>query len=135
MEKKRFENCSMYRAGNGWGSYHLIKCKWIEVEIVEYAQYPSALKVSFLEKGKRKPVGFMMSYKPSLVIAKGWECPEPPSMWAPSDDPYVKASKYSSCDPGWERDFNKEVIPKIEVLANYHGHNPHHVQKGEWVSI
>jgi hypothetical protein len=72
-----FENCTLYwQGGFGYGS---AKVKWVKIRIGQYAQYPAAVHIEYLEKGKRKPRGFVQTYKPSLVIAEGHDNPEPPS--------------------------------------------------------
>jgi len=120
-----FENCTLYwQGGFGYGS---AKVKWVKIRIGQYAQYPAAVHIEYLEKGKRKPRGFVQTYKPSLVIAEGHDNPEPPSFLgdykAEGDGVMVAQSRHSSCSSGWKDDFETETLPQLNVLASFSGHN------------
>ncbi len=61
------------------------------------------------------------------MIAEGHNCPEPGEKFVPVGESTPGASvtkaKYSSCSPGWRKDFEEQVLPHLNVLANFHGHN------------
>lgn len=53
-ETMKFQNVTMYRAGEMIGGIHATVCKSIEITFgVKYAQYNDAVKVVYLEKRKR----------------------------------------------------------------------------------
>lgn len=124
----RFENVTIYMRGELLGAYRAKKVKWVEITIGRYAQYPSAVKVKFLEKRKRISYEFVQTFQPSLVVAEGHDCPDPPSIFGEgkTDGNGVTVSKarHSSCSGGWKTDFEAAVLPNVKVLANYHGHDP-----------
>ncbi|HEY0108277.1 MAG TPA: hypothetical protein VGB67_01550 [Fibrella sp.] len=124
-----YKNVTIYTSGEFMGNYTAIRCKFVTVEIRQWAQYQSAICVTFLEKGKRRPRSFVQSYKPSLVIAEGWSTPDAPSML---DKPVsvgngvtIARTTHQSFSGGWEADFKAQVLPNVNVLADYHGHNAH----------
>lgn len=71
-------NCTLYRTSEFFGNAVAQECKWVRTEIVKYAQYPRAIKVSYLEKGKRKARAFIASYQPRVVIVAGHGHDAPP---------------------------------------------------------
>jgi len=86
-----------------------------------YAQYPAAPFVKFVPKGKRKPTGWIGTYKPYCVILAGHGLPvDPGSPFDPveSTTPGVActASRYSSCDDRYATDFNAQLN---KFLAEY----------------
>lgn len=120
----KFENCSVYF--KGMIGYVMFECKWVEIEVKPYAQYPSAIHVTFLRKRKRKPEGFVQGYRPNVVVASGHGLPSPDDGIVPvssNGQVSVSRSRYSSCDPQWDADFQSQVVPKLEVLFNGHGFN------------
>lgn len=121
----KFQNCTLYH--NGFLGFSAIECKEVEIKIGKYAQYPSAVHVTFVPKGKRKARGFVQGYEPSVVVAAGYGNPDPQNMVPVSSDGVVTVtrSKYSSCDSRWTSDFQAEILPNLEVLFNAIGHNSH----------
>ena len=96
-----------------------------------FAAYPMALKVTYLERRKRTPRCYHLAYKPSLVIAAGYNNPELASMFGdPIEDCglLVTRSRYASCHDGWRRDFDRDVMLRCEILANYLNHNAYAVE-------
>ncbi len=121
----KFQNCTLYH--NGMLGFSAIECKEVSIVIGKYAQYPSAVHVTFVPKGKRKDRGFVQTFEPSVVVAAGFGNPDPQNMVPISNDGVVAVSrsKYSSCDSRWISDFQAEILPKLEVLFNAIGHNSH----------
>lgn len=123
------QNCTVYAVGSMGMGYHRTECKWLRVGIGKYAQYSSAVHISFLEKGKRKPRGFVQSYKPNAVVAAGHGLPEPPSPFtAPVDGGNgvsVSRSRHSSFGEGWKAEFDADILPALNVILNFEGHNSH----------
>lgn len=89
----------------------------------KYAQYASAPFVHYVEKGKRKPQGFVQTYRPYLVILDGWQNLESQSMWGkvetnPVTGTTISQGKYSSFDERWTQDF--EAATKLTgIIADY----------------
>lgn len=125
--KQRFERCTIYRASSMMGNYVDTECRWVEVEIRPYAQYPAALHVTCLPKGKRRPRVFVEAYNVSLVVADGWGNAEAPEMFGVlvSEDAKVsvRKSSHTSFSPKWKQDFEDQVKPSLDVLADFSSHN------------
>ena len=118
----KYENCTIYYQGSFGFGYNKLECKWVEIEIGKYAQYGAAVHVKLLQKGKRKPVGFVQTYKPSLVVVLGHGQPDVEDKMVKIDE-ISSRSKYSSCDPRWESDFLAWAKDNLQVVENYHGWN------------
>lgn len=110
-ETLTFNNAALFRAG--MFGIHRIDCKTITVTTgVKYAQYNDAIKVEYLEKGKRKTCAFIMDYAP-------WARVVPSSAPLRPEDPFVdhedgsRRGRYSACDPRWQTDFED----RIEMLG------------------
>lgn len=92
-----------------------------------YAQYGNSPFVTWIPEGKRKPVGIVKSYQPTVLILEGVGHPEPDKMFA--DAPFtgnvlVQEAKYASFDEGWEKDFDAMVDKyiaenNVKVIADY----------------
>ena len=125
-ETAKYTDCTLYMGG--MMGYRKILCKWVEVSVVPYAQYKAAIRLKFLEKGKRKPRGFMLAYKPQATIVRGHATPEPNDwLTAPEKNGPIttRQSVYSACDPRWQTDFVKGALQNCDILADFHGHNSH----------
>lgn len=129
---QRFENVTLYFSGESFGNYHRILCKYVEIEIKPWAQYPSAVHFRYLEKGKRKLRGFVQSYRPSLIVAEGHNTPKPASMFGDEmpagEGVTIARARHSSCGAGWRDDFNRDIKPQLTILADFDGHNSHQRQ-------
>jgi hypothetical protein len=120
-----YENATLYFRG-GAGNFVKVKAKWIRVRIAPYAQYANAVHVTYVEKGKRRERGFVLSYKPEAVIAAGHDTPDPDGLYTPiyeTADVTVSKGRYMSASEGWTKDFVSGVLPRLNVLANFIGHN------------
>lgn len=121
--KQTFTNCTMYRTGDFIGNVHRQDCREVEIETCEYAQYKSALQVTFLEKGKRSKRRFVLTYKPFLVLVPTAQAIEPDGMMKPNGDG-SSISRYSSFDEGWIRDFDAKLqAAGVPILADFRHHN------------
>ncbi len=112
----------------GFGNILKVEAKLVEHGKRKYAQYDSVPFVKFVPKGKRKPVGIQCSYKPYVMILEGWGHElEPDGFYGSTEDRgdvQVRRSRYSSCDPQWEVDFdgkfNHYIKNKsVSVVADY----------------
>jgi hypothetical protein len=104
----------------------------LRIEIRPYAQYDSAVHVSFVPKGGRSRRGFVESHSPSLVVLDGWGHVEPASMFIASEtsDSGVECSRgrYSACDPRCLADFGALLSAYVartgaKIVADYRTHN------------
>jgi hypothetical protein len=115
METKTFENVTMYRTGEFLGGIHKLDCKSIEVTFdVKYAQYNDAVQVKYMEKGKRTLRGFVLSGASRwLRVCPQAQAIEPDPSMIPSESSTpgmtCKVSRYTSCDPRYETDFEDKA--------------------------
>lgn len=127
--------CTYYRI-EAFGAKR-VECKWLRVRVQSYAQYPRALRVEYLPKGKRKALGFMETLHPSLLVLRGYGHPEPGNAFTPErveahPGGFVRTSmtRHSCYAPEWRIEFNATMAPYLEehpghVLADYRGHDSH----------
>lgn len=123
----RFEKATIYFRG-GLGNVVALECRSVEIELISWAQYSQAVKITYVKKGARKPRSFVQSYAPSLVVVAGHGRTQPPSPWkaavqtAPGVS--VQAAKHSGCSPEWQNDFDAELAQADEtILADFRGHD------------
>lgn len=112
-----FENVTIYRTGMfGVGA---LACKTVKVTTgVKYAQYENAIRVEYLEKGKRTRRAFILDYKPWLRVVDSKVAIAP-------DEAIVKqengssVSRYTSFDPRYMTDFEDGLVAKgVPVLLS-----------------
>lgn len=126
------KKCTIYRKG-GMGNIVRTVVKHCEVESGNYAQYNSALFVTYRESRQRRDRQFTETSFPSLLILEGTDTPEPDSMWGSTKtdgDVTTQRSRYMSCDPRWQGDFDAMIDAKItagEVKVVFDGrkNNPY----------
>ena len=77
--------------------------------------------------------GFVQAYGPSLVVLEGWGHLNPDGMWVEErvmGDVTTSESRYSSCDPRWQSDFDSKLEayladkPATVVLHDFRKHQP-----------
>ena len=106
-EMKEFSNVVLYLKG-GFG-VSTTACKVLKITTgVKYAQYDNATRVEYVEKGKRKPVGCMLTYDPWARVMAEKDAVNP-------EDPLVKdgqfsRSRYGSFDPRYTTDFEDRIV-------------------------
>lgn len=124
--------CTLYfKGGLGMVAVH---CNRVEVKQGSYAQYAAALFVQFREKGKRKDRVLTQTSFPSVLIVEGHDAPEPDDgrVALESSQPGVSVSRsrYMSCDPRWQSDFDAMIdaeiaAGRVRVVFDGRKHNPH----------
>ena len=121
-----FENVSVYRANEMFGCISRTDCKWIICEEgVKYAQYDNAVKIHFLEKGKRTAKTLTLSYKPFFIAVPTAQAIEPDDWITPQADG-SRVSRYSSHDERWELDIRAQLkAAGVDPLVDYQGWNSH----------
>lgn len=89
-----------------------IEGKILDFGTKPYAQYKEAVFVHYIPKGKRKPTGFVVGYRPYVVILEGIGHPEPDDAFGPSKDDGVlitKQTRYSSFDERYSTEFDQKI--------------------------
>ena len=90
-----------------------IACREIKVEIVKYAQYDDAVKITYLQKGKRKHRVMLKGYRPWFVVVKGHEINQIKPDMEPLNDE-MSMSRHTSFDESWKI----EADAYIAALSN-----------------
>jgi hypothetical protein len=95
------ENKTLYRVvtEGGFGMTH-VNVSSVSVSKCRYAQYDNALRVDYLEKGKRKPVALVIKPGAYLAIYKLEDAPEKMDPFNSTPDG-GKITKYSMFDTRW----------------------------------
>lgn len=108
------KKCTVYYKG-GMGIVRKV-VKRVEVECGKYAQFNNALFVTYREPRQRRDRCFTQTDFPSLLIVEGVDTPEPASMWGSHSTRggvTTSRSRYSSCDPRWQSDFDGMIDAEI----------------------
>lgn len=116
-ETTSYVNVAMYRAG----IFGIARtdCKTVEVTTgVKYAQYDNAIRIKYLEKGKRKPQAFILSHDPWLRLISPAEGVSPVDPMQRNGNGSAM-SRYSSCDPRYVTDFEDSIagIPVVLTIG------------------
>lgn len=120
---------TIYVSGEFFGNIRKVEARLHQVGTRRYAQYEAAPTAIFTPKGARKPRQITQGYAPYMLILRGWDHPDPPSIWdePKQDGPVtVQRSKHSACSDGWIKDFESalgEVKPE-DVVADFRGVDP-----------
>ena len=125
------DKATIYRQGAFGGHYRTTEVRNLKVRFVSFAQYEHAIEVTFIPKGKRKTRQFVETYRPTLVIAKGWDLAPAPRFErvVRKGDLIITMDKNDATmnDPVhnkrfkewlWDNEYN------IPVVANFHSYNP-----------
>lgn len=123
MNNKEDNKVTIYfRSDFGMG-VHAIEARLVEHGTRKWAQYDAAPYVDFVPKRARKVRRIQQSYKPSLLIIKGWNQPKPDGIYGETEERggvVVSRSRYSSCDPRWQSDFDAMIAASgVEIVVDY----------------
>ena len=95
----------------------------LEVTIVEHAQYRSAVRYTYVERGKRKRVGFVEGYRPTLVVLDGWqtiELADPMKATGPTSS----ITRHASCSDAWDVEFAEALTRSgVNVAHDFRKHD------------
>jgi hypothetical protein len=136
MELKA-QKVTIYRKSEFSIGYHKMECRKFAFARRQWAQYPNAIEIAYVGKGKRKASWFVESSYPSCVVLEGHGHPDAPSPWtAPIETEngcMVRSGKYASCDPRWAEDFDAMINAYIaesgaKVVLDTRGNNPYQRQ-------
>jgi hypothetical protein len=85
-----------------------------------HAQYASALHVHYMEKGKRKPSGYVFAYKPYVLILAGYGHPDPAdalvAMPSAGGLP-MSRTRYSSFDDRYLTEFDEAIAAHVATAT------------------
>lgn len=117
------EKATIYFTSEFFGSVQSIECYLIEHGQREYAQYKNAPFVKFIPKGKRKILMIQKSFKPYLLIVKGWDMPCPSGMFGKEENikgVTIRESQYQCFDDRYKTDFDNIINNyKKDFIADY----------------
>lgn len=132
-DKLTAKKVTIYVKGEFMGNFHKVEATAYLVELVPYAQYADAVRFVFKGKGKRLLRAAVQTFRPSLVVLEGWGHIDPPGMWGgkavESAGVTLVQSTYTSCDEGWNHDFNKLLTDYVaksgaKILHDFRNHTP-----------
>jgi hypothetical protein len=132
VEIEEMERATIYMQGSFGGSYRAIQVRKLSVSIQPYAQYPEAVWMEYVPKGKRKVRRSILSYKPTGLVAEGWTCPPLPSYKTQSVTQYEQGTvtvitdedNLTQFDPGHHQRFHDWLLKQqeedaLKVVADY----------------
>lgn len=99
----------------GMGSWARHEVNDLVIYEAPYAQYTAALHVKFRAKGRRISSGTVLSYKPRIIVFKGWGIDLEPESMMGAEEPgnvpgiTVSRSRRSSFDGGWDTEMAKRL--------------------------
>jgi len=102
----------------------------VEVSAGKYAQYPYKLRISFVQKRRRKR---QVSSHDTLIV-RGWDNPEFDNWVEGPSSPGIVAQKmrYAMFDPQWKADLRKWAASEnLDVVADLLDWDPHRPPGGE----
>ena len=114
--------------------YSVLHVRDLKIEVVKYAQYDKAVRVTFIEKGKRKRVGFMQTSHASLVVLEGHTTinTKPRMETETRNGITIESTRYSSFDARWSEEFDAALVASsATVLRDFRGYNAHTGAAGE----
>jgi hypothetical protein len=117
---------TLYIRSEFMGNYKRVEVRAVRGRLRKYAQYSSALEVSFLSPRERNERGVVQT-KPSLVVVRGWGHPEPLT-WKSGVEDGLQETAHTAFSPEWDNDFAEMLRASIEesdIVADYRGHNPY----------
>ena len=109
----------------GMFGYRQVQVRDLEVSLVCHAQFKSAVRYSYVARGKRKREGRVEGFKPTLVVLAGWHVMELASPME-ATGPTSSATRYSACDAAWDVEFS-DALKRSGLLGSlaldFRGHN------------
>ncbi len=109
-----FERATIYTRG-GLGGVVRTEVRNLSIETgVSYAQYTDAVRVTFTPKGKRKPRGMTLTYRPFLVVVEG-AGPEIRGLFGAEKESgtpgvTVRESRYTCFDERFDTDARADLL-------------------------
>jgi hypothetical protein len=116
----------------GFG-YEKVEATQIHYELVEYAQFRNAVRVTFLPKRKRLKRQITECYRPRIVVLEGWGHPDPPGIFKRKDvtNPGITLyeTRHISCAEAWDAEFDLFLQSYLntgsaKVMIDYRGFIP-----------
>lgn len=124
MAAQEFAKVTIYSKGEMFGTITAVEARTASIERRAYAQYQNAIEVKFVKKGARKTRGFVLTYRPHLLVLKGHGHPKPAGLFDggvsnTSQDGQVTthAAKHRAFDGGYGQDFDAMIAQHIETTG------------------
>jgi hypothetical protein len=104
-------------------NYRRLEVRELSVSTERYAQYQRALRIEFVEKGKRRRYAMQQSYRPEVVILAGHGHPVPADAFEDRGGG-CSMSRHLSHGPEWSEEFQALIGPYLAerpgvLLADY----------------
>lgn len=111
-----FENVTLYRRGSMFG-INRTDCRMLTITTGQkYAQYDNAIRIQYVEKGKRSARTFMLDYDPWLRVVSVSDAIKPADAMVQIGGG-SRHLRYASCDPRWTTDFEDQLAGVPILLA------------------
>lgn len=127
------ENVTLYMRGEMFGNVVKVECRTLRIRVRQWAQYESAVELTYVPKGKRAARVRTLGFKPWGFVLAGYGNLDPDSFLGPETvtpaGVGVRQSRYSACDGRWQTDFEAK-LGDTPVLADFRGHDPHAARSG-----
>lgn len=108
MQEYTFSDVAVYRTGEMFGVART-DCRTLVIRTGQkYAQYNDAIRIEYLERGKRNMRSFMLTYRPWLRVMSLKDAVRPDGALVASGDG-SRATRYLSCDPRYATDFEDKI--------------------------
>lgn len=134
MKTTTYTNVTLY-APMGVMSSNIVKieCRTLRVEVRPHAQYATAVHIYFVPKGKRTEREHVETSRPRAVILEGFNHMNPDGFFDESTrktegDISTVRSRYLSCDPRWQSDFDAKLAAYVaegrgRIVADFRSHD------------
>lgn len=110
-----FQNVTLYLCG--MFGVQSTTCKTLKITTgVKHAQYDNAIRVEYVEKGKRNGRRMVLDYKPWLRVLNPKDAIKPADPLVANGDG-SKVSRYTSFDPRYQTDFEDQLV-SVPVLLS-----------------
>lgn len=125
----RSERATLYSKSEFLGNYRSVEVRNLTVELIKYAQYPSAVQITFTPKGARRERVLIESFQPSAVVVEGWGHAKPRGAFDRISDS-LEQSRYRSCSPAWGEEFAAFLAETgLKAAFDARGLDPHAAEK------
>jgi hypothetical protein len=130
-----FENVTLYAPLSVMGTNIVkVECRSLRIEVRPHAQFAAAVHVYFVPKGSRRERFHVETSRPAVVVLDGYKQMDPDGVYDPAlttttGDVTVMRSRYLSCDPRWQGDFDAKLAAYVaegkgKIVADFRGHDP-----------
>jgi hypothetical protein len=135
MSTTQLGKVTIYYVGEFGMGVRKIEAKEVTICVGPFAQYASAIEVTFKAPRQRRSRYFRQTSHPSILVLDGWGHPDPEAIFKAPEPGHtpgvtVATAKFTAFDPAWRRNFDRVIGSYIEltgavVVADYRKHNPY----------